>query len=84
MRCTVVSSAEVRGELAEIWMRAPDRNEVSRSANRIDHLLRTSADKIGHSDGDAYWLTYGCLTVRYRIFPDDCLVQILEYELVQP
>jgi hypothetical protein len=82
MRCTVICRQEVVDELARIWLRAIDKTAISLAADSIDQLLRDSADKVGQPFGDFRFLVVDCLMVRYRFSPDDCLVEILGYELV--
>ncbi len=82
MRYTVVSTPAVEAELTRIWLRALDRSAVSLAANRSDQQLRNSPYTVGTPYADYYTFLAGCLMVRYRISPDDCLVEILSYELI--
>jgi hypothetical protein len=82
MRCTVVCNPAAADQLARIWLRAIDKTAISRAANKIDQLLRTSPETVGQPHRDCYLLVCDCLAVQYRFSPDDCLVEILSYELI--
>jgi hypothetical protein len=80
MHFTVVSTPSAEAELAQFWLRAIDRNAITRSSAALDRLLRDSPE-LGQPSGNSFMLTQESLVVRYRFSPDDCLVEILGYEL---
>jgi len=82
MRFTVVSRPTAVAKLARIWLGAIDRPGITLAANTIDHLLRDSPETVGEPHEDYYVITRGPLMAEYRIFPDDCLVRIMNYELI--
>ncbi len=80
MRYTVVCHPRPEAELAQLWMRARDRGAIARSAAAIDRFLEQTPEQ-GQPAGDYYLWVEESLVVRYRFSPDDCLVEILGYEL---
>jgi hypothetical protein len=81
MRFTVVCLPTAEAKLARIWLRAIDRPGISLAADDIDQFLRDSPETVGEPLANSYVIKRGPLMAEYQFFPEDCLVQILNYEL---
>ena len=79
MHYTVASSPTVNDKLADIWLRATDRNAVRRASDEIDQWLKYHPFQGGYPFGTARSLTIGPLTAIYKVSPDDRMVEILDY-----
>jgi hypothetical protein len=80
MRYTVVSLPDADQELAAIWMRVRDKQAVTRAAARIDRLLKFAPERQGEEYGEDRRLVVDGLAAVFRVRPDDCLVEILQFE----
>jgi hypothetical protein len=82
MKYTVVNAPVADRQLADIWLKAADRESVSDAFHRIESSLKFDAHLQGrqHSSG---WrvLTAPPLTVAFRVSEDDRLVRILSVAL---
>jgi hypothetical protein len=78
MRYTVGWLPSALDELARIWNEALDRQAVSRAADDIDHLLRTSPRYRGDNGAGTRDLTVFPLRVIFEVSPDDRKVTVLE------
>lgn len=81
MRFTLVCLPTAEAKLARMWLRAIDRPGISLAAGDIDQLLRDSPETVGEPHADYYVIKRGLLMAEYPFSADDCLVQILNYEL---
>lgn len=79
MHYTVASSPAVNDKLADIWLRALDRNAVRAASDEIDETLKYRPFDVGLPFGTARSLTVGPLTAIYTVSPDDRMVDILDY-----
>lgn len=77
MKWTVIWLEEARDELAELWIQATDRPEVSAAADWIDSALKHDPEHSGTDTLDGLFLIRGPLAVAYEVIPDDCLVRVL-------
>ena len=78
MRYTVVWLPSAEEELANIWNGAVDRQAVSRIADEIEVLLRTSSQARGGNGEGTHAFTIFPLAVILEVSPDDRKVTILE------
>ena len=63
--------------LADTWMNAPDRVDVTRAADRIDNLLSKNPTAVGESrEGASRILICAPLAVYYNVIADDNKVVI--------
>jgi hypothetical protein len=76
MKWTVVWDRPALGQLANLWMYAPDRQAVTESADRIERELRVDADKKGAPFGVYRILVDDPLSVLFTVDPGDCMVKI--------
>jgi hypothetical protein len=76
MRFSLTWDEAAQGELADIWMYAPDRQDVTRAANEIDRLLRLRPLVVGEEFGTDRTLAVPPLEVLYTVSPDDCRVWV--------
>ena len=66
-------------ELAELWLDAPHRPEVSDAANEIDARLRVTPADEGESRAHGRRiLLVPPLGVTFEVFPDDRFVRVLD------
>lgn len=78
MRFTVTWHPAAEQELADIWLRASDRSQVTQAALAIDQLLAT--DPLPHGEefyGDRILVALP-LAVTFTIDEEDRMVQILQ------
>ena len=78
MRYTVGWLPSALDKLARIWSGAVDRQAVSRAANQIEVLLRTSSQVRGGNGEGKHAYTILPLAVIFEVSPDDCKVTVLE------
>lgn len=79
MRFTVVWVAAAERELAEIWLSAGDRLNVTEATYEIDQRLRVKPDLEGESrDAGRRILLITPLGVTFEVLPNDQLVRILD------
>jgi hypothetical protein len=78
MKYTVVTTSVADFQLADIWLKSPDRQGVADAFNRIESLLKHDAHLVGrvHPSG---WrvLAEPPIVVSFRVSEDDRLVKIL-------
>jgi hypothetical protein len=78
MKWTVVWLGTTEDELAEIWLRAEDRQAITVASHQIDQELRKDADQKGEDFyGDRVFQS-GPLAVVFELSPDDRLVRITQ------
>jgi hypothetical protein len=78
MKYTVVTVPVADHQLADIWLRVPNRQQVADAFNRIELLLKHDAHLLGreHPDG---WRAFVVppLAITFRVSEDDRLVTIM-------
>jgi hypothetical protein len=83
MKYTVVSTPIADHQLAEIWLQAPNRQEVADALDKIESQLRQNADQQGrlHPNG---WrvLSHPPLVVTFKVSNDDRKVTIISVHLL--
>jgi hypothetical protein len=79
MHYTVVASRKVRGELAQIWLAASNRQVVTDASDLIDDHLRRNPMQQAIPFGEFHLHWHPPLAVIYSVFPDDCRVEIRQY-----
>ena len=83
MPFTVTCSDDLRNELLDIWLQAPNREAVRDSSDRIDTLLKVYPE-IADPDPDGIRrVTIPPLTLAYKLLPDDCMVIMLEWKYAE-
>ena len=81
IRFTVVWHIDARNQLAEIWVRAEDRNAVSRASDAIDNFLAVDATAKGTVvEGDLRELTIQPLKILFGVSEPDRLVKVVDVE----
>lgn len=79
MSYTVVWLASAELELAEVWLRAANRDRVTAAGNEIDIRLRTNPEIEGESrTRGRRILLVPPLGVTFEVHSDDRLVRVLE------
>ncbi len=63
--------------LAQIWLRAPDRQAVTDAANEIDRRLRLYPMSAGSASGAVYHLHVSPLEVTYKVSAKRQRVKVL-------
>lgn len=82
MKWTVTCRPSAVNELADIWNHVGDKQAVSKASDCIEDELKVDADRKGKAyDEDRIIVIYPLVAV-YSVSPDDCLVTILHYLLV--
>jgi plasmid stabilization system protein ParE len=75
---TVVWKPSAEQHLAAIWLAASDRAGVTAAANRIDRLLATDPEKLGHAHFDTVRIfRLPPLGVEFEVIEQDRLVWVL-------
>ena len=79
MKFTVVWKSRARNELAEIWEKSPQRRDMTRAADRMEEILRTSPEDAGEEQPDLQGrvLFEGPIGMFFRVSVDDRLVEVL-------
>jgi hypothetical protein len=83
MRYTVTYLPAAEAELMRIWLRASDQQAVTSAANTIDRLLGRFPEQQGEEVDEGRRLIVEPLAVTFQVIPDDCLVRVLQVELVE-
>jgi hypothetical protein len=78
MRYTVVWHADARDDLAELWLAASDRRNVTAAADQIDRELAVNPEQKGQQFYGDWFFEISPLCVIYSISPDDQLVEVLQ------
>ena len=74
---TVIWRPAAERQLASLWTKAEDRQSITRAADDIDALLRTSPLDVGESRvSNIRILSVSPLSVYYDIHEADCLVAV--------
>jgi len=80
MKYTVTATDAVQQQLADIYLRAADKNAVQQASDRIDVILKFAPEKAGAELGaDRRLLILWPLAVVFRVLPDDYRVEVLRY-----
>jgi plasmid stabilization system protein ParE len=84
MSYTVLYRPRAENDLAAIWVAATDRAAVTRAADTIDALLRTTPLRLGESrPGATRILIVPPLGVHYEVVEDDKTVFVLHLWLIR-
>jgi hypothetical protein len=79
MKFTVVWRKRAEADLADIWMNATNRGEVTRAANEIDRRLAINPQNQGESrELGVRILAELPLMVHFFVVPKDCKVHVLQ------
>ena len=78
MTYTVVWTPKAKDQLAEIWLRATDRQAVTQASHRADQLLRRDPESQGIDFYGDWLLVEPPLQIVFSIYPDDRLVKVEE------
>jgi hypothetical protein len=74
---TVIQPEWVENQLAELWLKAKDRDAVTAAADLIDRELRNEAESKGEQvNRDLRRFAAGPLWAYYTVHPDDCFVKV--------
>jgi hypothetical protein len=77
MKYTVVWKSAAKRQIAEIWMQAPNHQEVTAAANAIDAALRLKPHSCGESRDSNFRLVIELpLGVFYAVNEEDQLVTV--------
>jgi hypothetical protein len=83
IRYTVVWHVDAQNQLAEIWIRAADRQAVTQAADAVDAYLAIDASVKGVAvEGDLYELAVPPLRVLFGVSGPDRLVKIVDVETI--
>jgi hypothetical protein len=78
MKFTVVWKPAAERHLMEIWMRADDRDAVTKAADAIDAALARNADRQGESREEETRVTFFApLGIDFEVSLDDRQVRVL-------
>jgi plasmid stabilization system protein ParE len=78
MKYTVVWKPAAERHLAEIWMRADDRDAVARAADELDAALARNADQQGESREDGVRVTFAApLGINFEVNVADRQARVL-------
>jgi hypothetical protein len=78
MKWTVVWLPSAEDDLAAAWLAAPDRQEITDAAQRLERDLQNDPDLKGEDFyGDRIY-QYGPLAVAYMLFSDDHTVKVMQ------
>jgi len=76
MRYTVIWTPDALDQLADVWLRATNRNAVTRAAYQIDQILRDDPDSKGVDFYGDRLLVVTPLQVIFVTRPDDRLAEV--------
>ena len=81
MTFTVVYTTFAEYQLAEIWLRASNRDAVRQAADTLEKVLHRSPQQQGRA-GQKPWrvLLIGCLKFTFEVIADDCKVVVLSVQ----
>jgi hypothetical protein len=84
-RYTVTWLKEVEGDLARLWIGAPDRHSVSAAADAIDADLAREAERKGTPVSEGLQSLYvSPLYVLFTVREADCLVEVVSIRPDRP
>ncbi len=82
MKYTVVNAPVADYQLAEIWLKATDRQAVADAFDRIESSLKNDAQSQGQQHPNGWRvITLAQLAVAFRVNENDRLVKILSVSL---
>ena len=65
-------------DLANLWLNSENRAEISRDSRIADVSLSQNPEELGESREEGMRVAFfGVLGIRFRVYPDDALVQVL-------
>ncbi len=77
MKWTVTYRPSAQGDLADIWVNAPDPQEVAETADAIDQVLANNPLEAGESrSGNSRIIIARPLSVLYDVYPEDARVEV--------
>ena len=77
MKWIVLYRPSAQNQLADIWLNAPDPQDVADTADAIDQVLASNPLEAGESrDGNSRIIIARPLSVLYDVYPDDALVEV--------
>ena len=79
MKFTVVWKSRAENELAENWEKSPQRRDMTRAADRVEEILRTSPEDAGEElpDLQGRVMFEGPIGVFFRVSAEDRLVEVV-------
>jgi hypothetical protein len=78
MKYTVIWSPAAEAELADLWIKAKDRNVIAEAADEIDDLLRRDPREVGESRDDRVRVVVvSPLGVEFEVKEADLMVYVL-------
>lgn len=78
MKFQVIWTEDAESDLADLWLRALDRNTVSRASLEIDRTLKFNADQQGESrEGNMRVLFCRPLAVNFVVHRDDATAYVI-------
>jgi hypothetical protein len=85
MKYTVTFTAFAEYQLADIWLRARNRQAVTQAADYLDTLLRTDADQVGRlrSDGRRAVVKHP-IGYTFEVSVADCRVTVVSIRYFPP
>jgi plasmid stabilization system protein ParE len=85
MKYTVTYTPFAEYQLADIWVRVTDREQVSQASSRIEAMLRHDPEQLGQvrSDGRRA-LIESPLGYTFEVSPDDRLVKVVSIRYLPP
>jgi hypothetical protein len=79
MKYTVLWVPAAEAALANIWLNADDRREISRAAHELEAALQRAPENEGESREEGRRVVLETpLGVKLRVFPQDRIVRILD------
>jgi hypothetical protein len=84
-RFTVTMGRQAQEQLADIWLRATDREAVTRASHRIETGLARNPEDMGESRGDSHRICFvPPLSVLFEIREPDRVVEIVSFRETGP
>jgi hypothetical protein len=77
MKYTVVWLPRAQAALANLWMHAPDQQEVAEASNRLDAALGDEPDKKGRPFGKFFVQEDAPLAIMYHVDAADRMVRVI-------
>jgi hypothetical protein len=82
MKYTVVWMPAAEAQLANLWLRATDRQAVADAADRLDNALRNDPEKKGRQHGLFFVRDDAPLAVLYHVDPGDRMVRVIQVKRI--
>jgi hypothetical protein len=78
MTYTVTYTPFAEYQLADIWLRAKNRQQVTDAADQIEAMLRSNAEGVGRLRPDGlHSVIKPPLGYTFEVMPDDCMVKVV-------